>query len=286
MKPAPFEYHRAKDLEEAVSLLAELGDGAKILAGGQSLVPMMNFRLARPAALIDITRVPGLSYLRSDACLSIGALTRHRQVEMCQDPGVLGGWPVLARAARFIGHYPIRARGTVGGSLAHADPSAEWPILAMALDAEVTVVGPAGHRSIAARDLFQGFLTTALHADEVLIEVRFPRSGRRAALTEFAQRHGDFAVVAVAVSIEVVAGTCREARVVVGGVDATPVRVSAAEQVLVGSNVDEAAWDEAAAVTARAIEPASDLHASAAYRRRLAHALVACALREASEDAA
>ena len=153
MKPAPFAYHRAHSVAEAVALLAELGDEAKILAGGLSLVPMMNFRLARPAALVDVSRLEGLSYLRADAAngLRIGALTTHRTVEVSRDPAILGGFGVLPRSARWIGHYPIRSRGTFGGSIAHADPASEWCLLAVLLGAQVVLTGPGGSRSVPAR---------------------------------------------------------------------------------------------------------------------------------------
>lgn len=285
MKPAAFSYHRAHDLEEAVDLLAELGEDAKVLAGGQSLVPMMNFRLARPAALVDITAVPDLSYLRAGTSLSVGALTRHRQVEVCRDPEVLAGWPVLPLATRWIGHYPIRVRGTVGGSVAHADPTAELAMVALALDAEIRVVGPDGPRSIPAGQFFRGFLTTALAAGEIVVEVVFGLAGRQAALTEFARRRGDFAIVAAAVSVEVTAGVCRDARVVLGGVDVIPVRVAPAESILDGAAVDREVWAAAADAAAGAIEPGSDVHGSADYRRRLARTLVLRALEEALASA-
>ena len=165
MKPAPFSYHRTRSVPETVALLADLGDGAKILAGGQSLVPMMNFRLARPSALVDVTRIPGLDYLRAGPDgLRVGALTRHRTIELCRDPAVLDGFAVLPRSARWIGHYPIRARGTLGGSIAHADPAAEWCLLAVLLDANVVLAGPAGQRTVPAPGFFQGFYTTSAGA--------------------------------------------------------------------------------------------------------------------------
>ena len=202
MKPAPFAYHRAYSVGEAVALLAELGDEAKILAGGLSLVPMMNFRLARPAALIDVTRIEGLSYLRADPAdgLRIGALTTHRTVETTRDPAVRRGFGVLPRSARWIGHYPIRSRGTFGGSIAHADPASEWCLLAVLLDAQVVLTGPQGRREVPAAEFFGGYYTTAASPEEMITEVRFPRPAPRAVLTEFAPRQGDFAVVAAAVS--------------------------------------------------------------------------------------
>src|SRR5207302_3640680 len=186
--PASFAYHRPGSVPEAVALLAELGDEAKILAGGLSLVPMMNFRLARPSDLVDVTRIPGLSYLRADGDgLRIGALTTHRAIETSTDPAVLADFGVLPRAARWIGHYPIRSRGTFGGSIAHADPAAEWCLLAVLLGAEVVLAGPRGPRTVPAAEFFQGYYTTAADPDEMVTELRFPRPGRKAALIEFAQ---------------------------------------------------------------------------------------------------
>ena len=226
MKPAPFTYHRTRSVAETVALLAELGDGAKILAGGQSLVPMMNFRLARPTALVDITRIPGLDYLQAGPDgLRVGALTRHRTIELCRDPAVLDGFGVLPRAARWIGHYPIRARGTLGGSIAHADPAAEWCLLAVLLNAQIQLASPRGQRTVPVTEFFEGFYSTTAEPDEMITEIRFPAPARRAALTEFAQRQGDFAVVAAAVSIDLDGSSCRELTVVLGGVGPLPYRV-------------------------------------------------------------
>src|SRR5690606_38942614 len=195
--------HRAYTVDEAVALLAELGDDAKVIAGGQSLVPMMNFRLARPGALVDINPVAGLDHVvREGDTLRIGALARHRAIETTRDPGVHGGFGVLPRAARWIGHYPIRCRGTVGGSIAHSDPTAEWCLLAVLYDATVVLQGPSGRREVAAADWFTGFLTTSAEPDEVVVETRFHRPRSHGALTEYARRKGDFAIAAVAVAFE------------------------------------------------------------------------------------
>jgi len=171
VKPAPFAYHRAHSVAEAVALLAELGEEAKILAGGLSLVPMMNFRLARPTALVDVSRIDGLSYLRADAAgaagLRIGALTTHRTVETSRDPAVLNGFGVLPRSARWIGHYPIRSRGTFGGSIAHAGPASEWCLLAVLLAARIVLTGPDGQRTVPAADFFEGYYSTASTAAEM-----------------------------------------------------------------------------------------------------------------------
>ncbi|HEX2182246.1 MAG TPA: xanthine dehydrogenase family protein subunit M [Rubrobacteraceae bacterium] len=285
MKPAAFEFRRASTVEEAVGQLEELGDDAKLLAGGQSLVPMMNFRLVRPSALVDVTGVDGLQYVEGDGKgLRIGALTPHRWVELMEDPEVLEGFGVLKRAARWVGHYPIRTRGTFGGSIAHADPSAEWCMLAVLLDAEIVVLGPGGERVIPASEFFYGFFMTALEPTEMVVEVRFPEPAPHAAIQEFARRAGDFAIVAAAVSVDVSEGKSRSASVVLGGVADVPLRVEEAERVLEGAEIGAEAFEEAGREAARAIDPASDIHGSAEYRRDLAAVLVKRALAEAVGD--
>ena len=283
MKPAPFAYHRAHSVAEAVALLTELGDEAKILAGGLSLVPMMNFRLARPAALVDVSRLEGLSYLRADAAdgLRIGALTTHRTVETSRDPAVLGGFGVLPRSARWIGHYPIRSRGTFGGSIAHADPASEWCLLAVLLGARVVLTGPDGPRTVPAAEFFEGYYSTAAAPDEMITELWFPAPAPHAVLTEFAQRQGDFAVVAAAVSADISGGVCRKGRVVLGGVGPLPVEVDAGP--LGGQPATEETWRAMGEHAARQIDPPDDTHGDAGFRRRLAATLVARALAEASQ---
>ena len=284
MKPAPFAYHRAQSVGEAVALLAELGDEAKILAGGLSLVPMMNFRLARPAALVDVTRIEGLSYLRADpagsGALRIGALTTHRTVELSRDPAVLAGFGVLPRSAHWIGHYPIRSRGTFGGSIAHADPASEWCLLAVLLDAEVVLTGPGGQRAVPAGQFFQGYYTTDIGPDEMITELWFPRPSPRAVLTEFAPRQGDFAVVAAGVCAEIEGGICRSGRVVLGGVGPLPVEVDAGA--LAGQPATPATWQAMGEHAAGQVDPPDDTHGSGAYRRALTVTLVSRALAEAS----
>jgi aerobic carbon-monoxide dehydrogenase medium subunit len=295
VKPAPFTYHVAHDVAEAVALLAELGEDAKVLAGGQSLVPMMNLRLARPSALIDITRIPALSYLRARPDgLHVGALTRHRAVETTRDPAVLAGFGVLPRSARWIGHYPIRSRGTFGGSIAHADSTAEWCILAVLLGAQVILAGPGGRRQVGAGDFFEGFFTTAAGPDEVITEVWFPAQAPHAALTEFAPRRGDFATVAAAVSLDLdgeggadgadsngqAGRRCRSARIVLGGVCPVPFVVDAAS--LAGQPASPATWREAGELAAAQIDPPDDENGDARYRRKLTATLVSRALAEAA----
>jgi aerobic carbon-monoxide dehydrogenase medium subunit len=282
VKPAAFEYHRAHDVRGATELLAELGDEAKILAGGQSLVAMMNFRLARPSALVDVGRIGGLRYLRRDGDrLRIGALTTHHDVETANGPEISEAFGVLPRAARWIGHYPIRTQGTIGGSLAHADSTAEWCLLAVLLGAEIVVQGAESRRTVAAEDFFFGFLSTALEPDEMIVEVIFPRPARHAALTEFAQRKGDFAIVAAAVDLDVRDGVCRSGRIALGGVDAVPVRVPEAEAALANAELSMDLFTACADAAASAIDPGSDVHGSAEYRRTLTRTLVVRACQEA-----
>jgi aerobic carbon-monoxide dehydrogenase medium subunit len=316
VKPAPFTYHVAHDVAEAVALLADLGEDAKVLAGGQSLVPMMNLRLARPSALVDITRIPGLDYLRADPDgLHVGALTRHRAVETTRDPAVLAGFGVLQRSARWIGHYPIRSRGTFGGSVAHGDSTAEWCILAVLLGAQIVLAGLSGQRQIGAEDFFEGFFTIAAEPDEVITEVWFPVPAPHAALTEFAPRQGDFATVAAAVSVDLGGAggaggadiahgaggadiahgaggaqsngqpdgaTLRQARIVLGGVSPAPFVVDATS--LAGQPAAPATWREAGELAAAQIDPPDDESGDARYRRRLTATLVSRALAEASRQ--
>jgi CO/xanthine dehydrogenase FAD-binding subunit len=278
VKPAAFSYHRARTVAGAVGLLTELGDDAKVIAGGQSLVAMMNFRLARPEHLIDIARIPGLDTIsREGDALRIGALVTHHAVETAD----LGpDFRVLSDAMRWVGHLPIRTRGTVGGSLAHADATAEWCLLAVLLDAQIVAEGPAGRRSIPADEFFQGVFTTALEPDELIVEVVFPRPAPRAALTEFAERRGDFAIVAAAVDLDA-------PRVVLGGVAPVPLRMSEAEAVLAEvvrekRRPGDVSHARAAAAAAEAIDVRDEPGVSAHYRRGLTRTLVARACTEAA----
>ena len=282
MKPASFAYHRAASVGEALELLAREGEDAKVIAGGQSLVPLMAFRLARPSALIDINRIAELRYVRRDGdALQIGALATHRDIETNAEPGVLDGYSILPRAARFIGHYPIRTRGTFGGSIAHADPTSEWCMLALLLDAEIVATGARGSRTVAASDFFRGVFTTALDADEVVTEVRFPAPAPRSAIREFARRQGDFAIVAVATAVEVEDGRVRSARIALAGVSDAPIRATEAEAMLAGATPGEEAFDEAGRAAAAGLRPPSDIHGSSDYRKELAAALVRRALGDA-----
>lgn len=233
MKPARFRYHRPHDLDAAVTLLSDLGDEGKVIAGGQSLLAMMNFRLARPAHLVDIGRIEGLRSIElSSTGLRIGALTTHYEVETSTAPAFDRDFTVLKQAMHWIGHLPIRTRGTVGGSIAHADATAEWCLMAMLLDAEVIVIGPQGVRTVAAADFFYGYYTTALDVDEIVTAINFPRPAPYAALVEFAERKGDFAIVAVAVSLTVEYEQVVAGRVAVAGASPVSRRVSSAEELL------------------------------------------------------
>ncbi|HEY8414691.1 MAG TPA: xanthine dehydrogenase family protein subunit M [Thermaerobacter sp.] len=287
MKPPRFEYRDPRTLQEAVELLAGYGDEAKILAGGQSLVPMLNMRLARPSVLIDINRIPGLDYIRvEEGRVVIGALARHRVVERSQL--VRRHCPLLAEALRWVGHPAIRHRGTVCGSLAHADPAAELPAVLAALEGEVRVAGPHGERRIPFSEFFLTYFTTSLDPTEMVVEASFPVLPPDAgwAFQEVARRHGDFALVGVAAVLRLdAAGVIREARLALTGVDAVPVRARAAEEALVGRRPGDEVWREAAALVGDGIQPESDLHASAAYRKHVAGVLAGRALREAAARA-
>lgn len=291
MKPAPFTYHRPATAAEAVGLLADLGDGAKVLAGGQSLVPMLNLRLAVFDELVDISRIAELSGIeRRGDHLWIGAGTTEAAVERSSD--VAAGAPLLARATPLIGHRQIRNRGTVGGSLAHADPAAEYPAVALALDAELEAVSPRGARTIAAADFFTGFWSTALDEDEMLTGVRLPVWGGPATrcgfgVREIARRHGDFAIAGAAVALEV-DGDDRVVRAAIAlfGLGSVPLRASAAEAAATGRPLAdiEAAEISRAAVADLADVPA-DLHGSAAYRIRVGAVMVARAWADAVAEA-
>lgn len=279
MRPAAFAFHAARSVEEALELLERYGEEGKVLAGGQSLVPLLNLRLARPKALIDINGIDALKGIaRHGENLHLGALTRHCELE--RDPRVAEGCPLLAEAASWIGNVRVRSLGTLGGSLAHADPAAELPMALLALDGRVRAVGPAGQRWIPACEFFRGYYTTALAHGELLAEVEVPAltATHGWAIEEFARRTGDFALVAVAAVVEVAGdGTVKDARVALAGVGPTPVRARTVEAAL-RSGVEPA---DAAREVRADIAPVDDVHASAAYRAHLAVVLTARALRRA-----
>lgn len=271
MKPAPFEYVRPGSLDEALAVLHERGDDAKVLAGGQSLVPMMNFRLARPAVLVDLNGLGDLAYIRpANGGLALGAMTRQRTIE--KSAVVRERAPLLAEATPLIGHLPIRTRGTIGGSLVHADPAAEYPVVMVALDAEFTLARKGGTRRVAAADFFDTYLSTTIGPDEILTEIRMPSVVPRAAVAflEISRRHGDFALVAAGTVVDVDGGgRIAEARIALGGVGPKPVRARTAERMLVGQRPTAALLAEAAASVMPDTDPPEDIHASAEYRREM-----------------
>jgi carbon-monoxide dehydrogenase medium subunit len=270
-------------VEEAVALLARYGGEGKLLAGGQSLVPLLNFRLSRPAALVDLNRVPGLAYIQDvGGQVRLGAMTRQRAIEF--SPVIRRRLPLLAEATALVGHLPIRSRGTIGGSLAHADPAAEYPAVLTALGGEVVVRSPRGERTLEAGALFRGYLTTTLAADEMLVEVRLPAipDGAGFAFEEFSRRHGDFAIVGIAAVLVGTGGHhCAAARLVTAGAGPMPVRLRGAEEILEREGLSEAAVEAAARRAAELVDPPSDIHASADYRRNLTRVLTGRALRRA-----
>jgi CO/xanthine dehydrogenase FAD-binding subunit len=275
MRPAPFEYFAPRDLDEALALLEEHGSDAKPLAGGQSLVPMMNMRLARPAVIVDLNRVTALATVSErEGSLRLGALVRQRTLE--RNGRVAAAAPLIAEAAPLIGHLQTRARGTVGGSLAHADPAAELPACAVALDARLHLRSARAARTCRAVDFFRGLLATALEPVELLVEIEVPASAANRtghAVAEVARRHGDFALAGACAVVTLDAGgTCRHARLVLFGAGEVP-HVARAAGALVGQRPDAERLADVARGAALELEPHADLHASVEYRRRLAAGL-------------
>jgi CO/xanthine dehydrogenase FAD-binding subunit len=288
MKPAPFRYVRPGSLDEVVTLLAQRGGEAKLLAGGQSLVPMLNMRLVRPAILVDLNTIPDLDRIEptSEGGVAIGALVRH--ADLVGSPVVRERAPLLAEAARHIGHAAIRNRGTLGGSVAHADPAAELPAVLVALDAVLTLRGRSGARSVPAIDFFRGLLSTALETDEILTEIRVPPQPPGWGFAELARRPGDFALAGIAAVVRAAAddpGRCERARLVGFGVGDRPVRFMSAEGILAGARLDAGVAEEAAAAAGPASDPPGDVHASSEYRRHLATVLAERALLQAFDRA-
>jgi carbon-monoxide dehydrogenase medium subunit len=287
MKARAFTHAQPRTLEQALALKAEHGADAVPLAGGQSLVPAMNLGLARPAMLLDLNRIPGLGHIRvTGDTLSIGALTRYRAV--LKDRTVDESCPILAGAVPHIGHTQVLSRGTIGGSLAHADPAAEIPCVILSLDATLIASSARGSREIAARDFFQDYYATALEPTELLTEVRVPiATGRTGwSFQEFAHRRGDYAIVAVSVLVWLDAsGRYERASVAMAAVDATPIRLTGTEGLLVGQPPSDELWASAADAAAARLDPPSDSRAPAAYRRHLARVLLTRALGEATARA-
>lgn len=272
MKPAPFDYVAPGDLSEALELLAQHGAAAKILAGGQSLMPMLNMRLATPQVMIDINRIAALAHITPcvDGGLAIGALTRQRRLE--RDALVYDQYPLLAAALPLIGHFQIRNRGTIGGSLVHADPAAELPAVCVALQAEFVVQKATRQRVIAAEDFFLTYLTTAIEPDELLTEIRLPAwpSYWGWDVQEMCRRHGDFALAGAVALLHVDADDiCQDARLTLFGVGDVPLRMQQVEAALHKRRVDDEVLRDVEQLVAEALEPESDLHASAAYRKEV-----------------
>ena len=291
MKPASFDYIVAESIEMAVASLAEAGPDAKIIAGGQSLVPMLNFRLLRPSLLVDINRIPGLASIEeTETGIHVGALTRHHQLEM--SPIIGRHLPVLSCAMTHVAHLAIRNRGTIGGSLSHADPAAELPMMALLLDAALHIASASGKRTVAARDFFLDALTVDLAAGDMVTEIMLPKLPPRTGwgFEEVARRHGDFALAAVAATLTASGGVIAQARIALTGVGPTALRALAAEALLVGQSLEPKLTSHAVEAVRAAIAPDTDLHASADYRRHLAGSLTRRALvaawRRANESAA
>jgi carbon-monoxide dehydrogenase medium subunit len=280
MKPASFIRHVPKTLDEALTILNEVArDDGRILAGGQSLVPIMAFRLARPAHLVDINEVAGLDKLAVEAGkLVVGARVRHAAFHKAAAPGLLG--VLLATVVRSIAHYPIRMRGTMCGSLANADPASEWCLTAATLDAEMVAKSADGERVIPARDFFAGIMSTALAENELLAEIRLPLlpDGTRFGFNEFSRRAGDFAMSASLAVYELKDGKIAAPRIGLGGAEPHPRRIAEAEQILAGQAPDDRLFRAAAEAAAAAIDPLEDAQTSADYRRDLVRAVVHRAL--------
>jgi aerobic carbon-monoxide dehydrogenase medium subunit len=286
MKLPPVEYEAPTTVAEAVGLLAEHLDEASVLAGGQSLIPLLALRLARPAVLIDINGIDELSGVSAtDGWVAIGTMTREYVAE--ESETVADTVPLLAAAMPLIGHEAIRSRGTVGGSLAHADPAAELPAVARALDAEFVVRGQSGERVIPAAQWFEGYLMTSRRPDELLVEVRFPAAGPGTGVSfeEVARRHGDFAIVGLATSLVLSGGVIHDARLAFAGISDVPVRAAAAEDLLVGERPSAELFDEAARRATDGVDPPGDLHGSSDYRKTVAAVVVRRGLQAAADNA-
>ena len=287
MKPVDFDLHRPESLEQAIGLLVEHGEESKVLAGGQSLVPLLNFRLARPEHLIDLSRIASLTSIRRSVTgLTIGAMVTHAQAE--RSSAVASGAPLMACAFPHIAHRAIRARGTIGGSIAHGDPAAELPAVVTALDATIVARGPRGEREIKARDFFLANLVTVLNFDEVLTEIRLepPVGPTGAAFEEVARRQGDFALVGAGAQISLADnGSIRDIRICLTGVSPTPHRAVEAESILAGNELSASRLDEATEAVRGALTPSGDLHATADYRRNVAGTLVSRVVQKAARRA-
>jgi len=284
MKPAPFVYFDPESIEEALDLLHQHGDEVTILAGGQSLGPLLNMRLSTPQIIVDINRVTDLQYYKSDDTgLKIGAMTRQSTLE--DDSNIKEIQPLLAASIPYIGHRSIRNRGTVGGSVAHADPAAEWPAIMLTLDGTVLIRNSTSSRTVDASDFYISALTTDLKPDEMLAEIQIPSWSKTSgwSFVEFSRRHGDFAVLGVATQLTTENGQCTKSRIAIIGGDSIPIRTSKAESMLSGETISDELLKEVAEQASKEINPSSDMHASAEYRRHLTSVLVSTALRKAAD---
>jgi carbon-monoxide dehydrogenase medium subunit len=282
MKPPAFDYCCPDSVDEAIDILSRHGSEAKVMAGGQSLVPMLNFRVVRPALVVDVSRLLELEFVRErgDGGLTIGALTRHRVLET--SPLVAQRFPIIPEAMKHVAHLAIRNRGTIGGSLSHADPAAELPMLVRLVDATIVARSVRGERSIPAHDFFVGPLTTCLREDELVVRVEIPALPHDGwAFDEFARRAGDFALAAAGVMLQVGDGQITDARVAMMGVGDTPLRRPEAEGVLISRSLSDAVVSDAVRAACAGLEPRQDLHASPDFRRHLAAVLMERVLRKA-----
>lgn len=286
MKPAWFDYYAPRGLDEALHLLGDAGQDGRVLAGGQSLMPMLNLRILSPAVVVDINRIDALNRLHAGPdSLTVGALVRH--ADLLRDPDVSRGWPMLAEATTQVAHMAIRNRGTVCGSVSHNDPSAEHPSVLVTMGGKVVVAGVAGRRELLAEAFFTGMLSNALEPGEMVVELRYPKqpAGTGAAFVEFARRLGDFAIAGAAAMLTMRGGVCERARLTIVGMGEGPFRVRAVEEMLaaqtLGAKESRQAFAEAAATVVAAVDPADDVHASSSYRRHLAGVMAVQALETA-----
>jgi carbon-monoxide dehydrogenase medium subunit len=286
VKPAWFDYYAPRSLEEALRILGDAGSDGRVLAGGQSLMPMLNLRILSPAAVVDINRIEALNRLHVGAdSLTVGALVRH--ADLLRNPQVCEGWPLLAEATTQVAHPAIRNRGTVCGSVSHNDPAAEHPGVLVTLEGTVVIAGSAGRRELPAEQFFTGMLATALEPGEMVVELRYPRppAGTGAAFVEFARRLGDFAIAGAAAMLTMRDGVCEKARLTIVGMGEGPFRARAAEDALTGRRLgakeQQDAFAEATAKVVAAVDPTDDVHASSAYRRHLAGVMTVRALETA-----
>jgi carbon-monoxide dehydrogenase medium subunit len=286
VKPPPFDYHAPRSLEDALRILGDAGQDGRVLAGGQSLMPMLNLRVLSPAVLVDINRIEALGRLHVGAdSLTVGALVRH--ADLLRNAGVREGWPLLAEATAQVAHPAIRNRGTVCGSVAHNDPAAEHPSVLVTLEGTVVIAGGGGRRELPAEEFFAGMLSTALEPGEMVVELRYPRppAGTGAAFVEFSRRLGDFAMGGAAAMLTMREGVCEKARLTIVGMGDGPFRARAAEEALTGRRIGRQesvdAFAEAAATVTAAVDPVDDVHASSSYRRHLAGVMAVRALETA-----